>query len=226
MQAQGSSKPAQPHLGQTSRLQGVYQTFTLGFAHSRPLHFCTWPSLRLCAKCDFCASKATPHSPAFNPSSEPMTSCKPVTNDSPVQPPACGLGSVKNHLLTNGSVLHLVFHPCAWQAVSFTIAHNIPLLENSYSASKAYFKCSSWGVRHFWQLSFHIPASVLFPANHSAVTLHIRLSLEGELSHQLGSGLQWPSGSLGWTLDTWMTMHFQWLQAGDFGLPTLLTDLS
>lgn len=87
----------------------------------------------------------------------------PDTNGSPVQPPACGLGSMKNHLLTNLSVLHPVFHLCAWQTVPFTIAHKVPLLENSYSAFKTYFKCSTWGVRHFWQVSFHIPASVLFP---------------------------------------------------------------
>ena len=59
-----------------------------------------------------------PPSPAFNPSSEPVTSCKPVTSGSPVQPPACGLGSMKNHLLTNRSVLHPVFHLCAWLTMS------------------------------------------------------------------------------------------------------------
>lgn len=150
--------------------------------------------------------------PCSNPSSEPVASSKPVTNDSPVQPPACGLGSIKNHLLTNRSVLHPVSHLCAQQNGPSTIAHNFPLLKNSYSVFKTYFKCPTWGVSNFWLVSSpdreekQTPTFLLlsrFLANHTAVILHVCLpyttasSLEARLSHQLWSGHRRPSGTLG-----------------------------
>lgn len=137
-----------------------------------------------------------PPSPAFNPSSEPVTSCKPVTSGSPVQPPACGLGSMKNHLLTNRSVLHPVFHLCAWLTMS--LCWKTPTQPSKPPSSVPPGE---------QDISGRFPSTFLllscFLANYIVGTLHVRLryaaasSWEAELSHQLGSGPQWPSGTLG-----------------------------